>query len=906
MESGSGLRRSTRGSIRPPADRDLRASSEANSSDEDDGDIPANKIPTVSPSKPPFFTRTHIDRAKRPHSDIAQGGIVLYAGSKKPRNGYNMAPIAREPPPSLRPDFLCGNMSIEQTPSRAESIISIDSEDNVSDALVSRVNDAFRRRDAHQTQGQAEAPAANSSNEIKLEELGGDETRADDQDLHLPLLDPNSFNITYKNTEELFRDNRDGTLPTAVALDKENREELGIRMRANPVSLPAGGDLNLAKSPTQLNELEDDRNATPHSIQEVPARKRGRPPKVRRVSDIPNSTLDTGKKKPGRPRKSYPRLRDEPHEDYATHPAKLHDKTISRVPDSDSQPLRQLSLLPNGTSLVQPITTNESIDGPREAGQDNGLHASVHLSGATHGQKSDISQQSYCPTCPDPNNSPLAPEPNIQPTPKQQEGALRSTNVAVYCTRDGLDRQNGGLGRDQKLAHLEALERHDNECADSDAENSDEVLSNRIDGFDTDSERRKNVDEATEDSFEHDIDAFNALETPDTEEDDVFKDPTDDDTLAIHLDYQPIEQLCQRLGDKSWAGLKDNWQWRRFEHVDPETRPAQALLLVLMKLERLYHATPKAPNLRAQNQFLREHANMLRYYFHKVGIVVEHIRTERLDTPGHEGTGDQAGSRKRKRMTRDLVSYVIPMLAHVLVTAWGLGGKTWLQTSFTSTSLELLRRSLGWIKVLYPRLLCELKRPVEEIPGNRNQQQVWGRQDIVRENIDTLLDEVYQAIGTGLDQLAETEAGAGKRPQTHSRKVRRDEQPTIEQTATEEARQAVVAERRTRSLRSDRDIHYHDELSTTHSQQSPSLALRPVEWSIEEQRVLFLRIQASFPLCPDLENLRWELNKTLAQTVAMTEQILGKILAKVLIGYSAEEQTAQLRQIMRSHEAAQS
>jgi hypothetical protein len=208
--------------------------------------------------------------------------------------------------------------------------------------------------------------------------------------------------------------------------------------------------------------------------------------------------------------------------------------------------------------------------------------------------------------------------------------------------------------------------------------------------------------------------------------------------------------------------------------------------------------------------------------------------------------------------------------------------------------------------LLHPRLLEELERcPLEEEPDNPRRRQAWLSRNSKRQDIDPLLDDLYQVITAAPDQLAEMEARAERELRQRRREERLEKQRKIEQKMTDEAMQASVAERKKRSLLSIHGIHYPFESSATSSQPSPSLSLRSTEWSIEEQRILFLRIQASFPTCPDLKNLRWELNKTVAQTVAMTEEILGKMLAKVLVGYSPEEQAAELRQIMSTSGVAE-
>ncbi|KAI0450952.1 hypothetical protein F5B21DRAFT_488933 [Xylaria acuta] len=904
MEPRSSSRRRTRGSSPPPTDHYQRNPSEAESSDDDD-DIPACKLPSISPSKRFAVSapRSHANQAKRSLSDAALGGIVLYPGSKKPRNGYNMTPVSRKHLPRLAPSSPRTPIATAETPSHIRSL-SVSSGDDVSEGLVSSVNGAFRHRPTRQTQDymeqrpqQVRPPSPYQLDEVQSGELEEYAVRVDNQDCSLPLAIPTSL-ISYAlppNSDSLNSGNEDVKRGSGVALDEEHQTETEVRTRVDTVSLPGGDVWEVPNSSAKPNAQDDNPDAAPQNLQ--PKKKRGRPPKFPRVASmaelLPNSEPDTGKRKQGRPRKHYPRLRGETTEDYITRIARLQKKSIPCVLEPDAHLSRQSSPARNGTNPIQLIAAN--MLGQSSQGSD--AHASACLSGSTQGQGSRHLPQPCQRTASNLDNSQLSQKVNIQLKVEPEEDAVWPENHAEPSVRDGnLDGQNGGFGSDN-LAQNEPVE-----CDDGRFTNS-ATLSDSLDGFDTDPGSDKDVDQSSEDSFKHDVDVFNARQTRYAKDDESFEGPSDDDVLAIHLDHQPLRQLCKLLGDISWAGERGNWQWRYFDYGGAETTPARALLPVLAKLERLYQATPKAPNLKAQNRFLREHANMLGYYFHNIKILVEHIRTRRLEIPERNEATHNNESRKHKRMSRDLVLYVIPMLAHVLASAWGLGGKTWSKTSFTSAAVELLKRTLGWIMRLHRRLLRELERcPLEEEPENHHRQQAWRRRKVKREEIAPLLDALFRVIAAAPDQLAETEARAKEELQRRQQQLKREWQLKIEQKAAEEARQAAVTERKKRSLLSIHGVYYRlgTPTTTTSSRPSPSLTLGSTEWSVEEQRLLFLRIQASFPVCPDLNTLRWELNKTTAQTVAMTEHILGKMLTKVLIGYSAEERTAELRQIMRS------
>ncbi|KAI1758405.1 hypothetical protein F4782DRAFT_477997 [Xylaria castorea] len=905
MEPRNQLRRRTGVSSQLSTDHYQHNASEAESSDEDDDDIPASKLPSVSPSKRFAVspTRSHANKAKRSLSDAAPGGIVLYPGSKRPRNGYNMTPTSRKRLSSLTSNSPRAPVATVEAPPHTRRL-SVSSEDDVFDGLVSSVNDAFHHRQPRQTQDymeqrhqQAGPPTSHQLGEAQPGELEEYATHVDDQDCGLPLTIPTSL-ISYAllpNSDNLSGGNKNAKLELGAEPDEKHQTETEVQARVDTFSLPGGDVWGVPSSPGEPNAREDNPDATHQKLQ--PVRKRGRPRKFPRVVSVvellPNSEPYTGKRKQGRPRKHYPLLRNETDKDYITHIARLRKKSIPYVPESDAHLPRQSSPVQNSTHPAQLIAANVL----KQNSQGSDVHASTCVSGSIQSQGPHGLAQLCHQTASNPENPQLSQNVDIQLKVEREEGAVQPENHAEPGVRNGnRDERNGDIGHDDNIAQYEPAECDDDRFTDS------ATLSDSLDGFDTDPGSEKGVGQSSEDSFKHDVDLFNARQPRHAKNDEVFEGPSDDNVLAIHLDHQPLRQLCKLLGGISWVGAKGNWQWRYFEYDGAETTPARALLPALAKLERLYQATPKAPNLKAQNQFLKEHANMLGYYFHKIKILVEHIRTRRLGIPeGNEATHN-VDSRKRKRMTRDLVLYVMPMLTHILASAWGLGGATWSKTSFTSAAVELLRRTLGWTMRLHRCLLRELERyPLEEEPENNYRQQAWRRRNAKREEIAPLLDDIFRVIAAAPDQLVETEARAKKELQRRQQQLRRERQLKTEQLVAEQVRQAAVAERKKRSLLSIHGVHYRlGTPITASSRPSPSFTLGSTEWSVEEQRLLFLRIQASFPVCPDLNTLRWELNKTAAQTAAMTEHILGKMLTKVLIGYSAEERTAELRRIMQS------
>lgn len=488
-----------------------------------------------------------------------------------------------------------------------------------------------------------------------------DAIRVGEQDCSLPLAIPASLisDALPPNSDNLEGVDEGIKRGLGVPPDEENQAETEVQKRVDTVS-PSGGDVwEVPKSPGELNAREDSPDATHQTLQ--PVKKRGRPPKFHRVVSmaelLPNSEPDTGKRKQGRPRKRYPRLRYETDEDYNTRIARLQKKPIPCVLEQDAQLTSQSSPGRTSANPIQLIAAN--MLGQNSQGSD--APTSTYVSGLTEGQGSHDPSKPCHPSSFHPDNSQLAQEPDIQPKVEPEQDAAPPGNYVEPGFQDGdVDEGNAGFGSLDNPSQCEPVE-----CNNGDDLPDSETLSESVDGFDTDSGGENDEDWFGEDSFEHDLDVFNARQARQarhTKDEEIFEGPPDDDVLAIHLNHQPLQQLCKLLGNIAWARARGDWQWRYFEYGGAETAPARALLPVLAKLERLYQATPKAPNLKAQNQFLSEHANMLGYYFHKIKILVEHIRTQRLNILEHNEETHNIDSRKRKRMARDVVVYIIPML----------------------------------------------------------------------------------------------------------------------------------------------------------------------------------------------------------------------------------------------------
>ncbi|KAI1826691.1 hypothetical protein F4861DRAFT_41488 [Xylaria intraflava] len=897
MEPRNGRRHRASGSIRSPPDHRHDNPSEVESSDESDDDIPAtlNRRSNATPTKRPSvvsLAHPHTSPLKRSLSDAARGGIVLYPGSKKPRNGYNMPSAPPGSLPFSSPSSSRPTRAPARSPSRSsyftDNSPSLDTEDDVRQGLVSNMNNVFNHsktrqaedsiRQRLQREEDLNAPPLNGV-EPAEQTHGEDMDQDSDSPLAIPLPATSDVplskpdGVSGKEVNEEMQATYGGTKP---AEDKEGRgamsplqtqlecvvgvkkdAEIGMQAQVDvPVRNTSDDVWNIPQSPSEPGQQEMLRNATQSSNQKPQPIKKGR------LSSVSKGGLQ---KKP-----------------------------ISSIRAEGAELPEEPSLVPNETDSVQIGTAKESV----RVSQDDDARAPADVSGMIQNQMSNTRRRSNSILSTS-NHSQIVEKSNLRDKTARVKDAARPVNHTMPTIRDSRPEEVPRvLKHDKDSAAREYINEHRSNSPTATVD--DEILSDFINGFDTEMEDSDDTYQSAEESFVRDAANFNARQNSYGGNGEVVEGPSDNDVTAIHLDHQPLQQLCKLLSDSSWAAVESNWQWQHFDYDGAQTEPARALLPLLAKLERLYQATPEAPNLKEQARFLRKHANMLRYYFDKIEMVVEHIGSQRLEIPKRNDTAQNVDPRKRKRMARDLVLYVIPMAVHVLASAWNLGGKTWFKTSFTSGVVELLQRALDWIMALHHCLSRELKLcPLEDKPEGFFQQKFWQNRNARREAIGPLLDDLGGVISAAPDGLAKAKVRANTELKRGKERLGREGRRNREQKVAQKADVASAAVRKKRPLTS-RDIHRRPKSPTASFRPSPSLTTKSTVWSIEEQKVLFRHIQKSYPVCPDLNHVRWELNRSLTETAAMAENILGKMLATVLKDWSAEERAEKVRKIMRT------
>ncbi|KAI1812406.1 hypothetical protein GGS20DRAFT_558100 [Poronia punctata] len=884
MESRRGLRSRASMPI-PPQTHQNHGLSEPESSDEDDNGIPASRLPSISPAKRHSPPTTHhlAKRVKRTSGNTVRDGIILYPRPRRPTNGFHMTSSVRRSPSDNgpMPPLL---VSFPAVPYAGSS--SLSPEDEVLEGLIPELNSAFRQPREHSSYDnpaqRRRSPRLSHEDNNKGEH--GIETHSRNNELPTVSLS-RSISPTLPLDFEP-RDSEDNDVAEAEETTRNGAIQNKVQEPGADTAVPRieenAASRREIRAQTETTILAPFENKTANGvcaaersheqlIEDSGARfVGGQPPpdtKGRRAVSTPSSLLSipqglatrspTGaKRRVGRPKKIRPHL---------------CGKTNQEDP-----PTLSISLLYRDEDGVFEEDPGTLSSVPQLQARDFSLVTTGVVS----------SNQDY-PTA-------------IESLGARSKDELEE-NRAARETYVGCENIDSGIGRQgSDPTHTgESPRSHADECGQyipdaADFDNDDEVSSQFTAGSQTD-EDDQGENEPPRDDFMRDVHYFNSRDPTGPESDDAFASPSEDDVVAVHVDPGPLGRVCRLLIDESWAGV-GSWAFRYVACEKTETKPARALLRVLAQLERLYQTAPKAPYLKEQNAFLKKHANMLSYYFHRIKGVLHHIRTRRLESLERNNTAQDADPRKRKRITRDILLYVMPMMSHILASVWDLGGKEGSLTAFTCSTVGLLERGLNWMMTLRRRLLREVQQLPLAGEGNIEYEKIWPVWDIKREAIDQALEDLRQVVGAAPARLNEAEARV-------ERELRR-EQPA-EQEVNPKSREQPGATEKTRlekrKKRPSSSTHGGRYLAPSGGsfRRSSPLAHRPTEWSLEEKTLLFKHIQESFPEPPNIHHLRLELNKTHAETTAVAEDILEKMLAAVKPNQPARERAAEARRIIR-------
>ncbi|KAI1455022.1 hypothetical protein F4805DRAFT_437147 [Annulohypoxylon moriforme] len=413
------------------------------------------------------------------------------------------------------------------------------------------------------------------------------------------------------------------------------------------------------------------------------------------------------------------------------------------------------------------------------------------------------------------------------------------------------------------------------------------------------------IDPPVNESFARDVTNFQSQYPEGFEGSETYKGPAEDHDITTHIDSYILKKALQLMRHSAWGGLRTGWHQQSFDINSSETGPVRILVQLLAKLERLLEVAPKASQLVEQNKFLNEHSNLLGYYFSEIMSIVKCIRESR-----------EKQESNNTKLHGDIVSCAIPMLFHVLASAWELGGHDRKHTKFTIYTIELLMRPIGWIGLLYRPLLRRLlSRAAEDEPKARQVER--GKQ----KELEEYRKDLCRITGEAIDALEREEDRREQERQIYEQNLIREKKLMAQRKQEEEALMVSIRERKQRSLMSIRSARMSlSESSRPVSRQTSSAYEAPSQeptqaqmaqkqpsrpdssdWSLEEKTFLFKKIQESYPDLVDLDDVRWELNRTLKETEVMAEEILGLMLEAVRPEQSVAERDAHIHEVMQAY-----
>ncbi|KAI1327395.1 hypothetical protein F5Y16DRAFT_195820 [Xylariaceae sp. FL0255] len=819
---------------------------EDSSSDEDDDGIPAAKRPSISPPKPlSLAAPSPTTRAKR---SLSNADIVLYLGAKRLARGYNMPP--RRPTEStvslnsfLEPSRTAPAPSNHTQPDDEDGCgdDEDEDEDDVQPGLLQSLNNAFH----YPQPDQADEAAALQSQKDDL--LPAQSNSYADQTTTEPAQD-----IIANFSDGMDQGNLKTSSNTGIS-------EIPAVPLSNNFSAATNDPYDVPLSPSD-DDSRNHNNQTAAAVQHQ--RKRGRPPKLAAISTLRAPPLldevIEGKRKVGRPKKEYPRIRGETDEEYTIRIARIQKKAIP------------------------------AFAPPRES-PESSRTASPELS-----RRPEAVGRGTPPTADDHRPHVFKPVEFVkeQDTLSNQLQELYSSSDHEALIEDAEDSQSG-----TESVPAGGLHEEDSEAKDDDDYHEDTMFFN---DYESDLEDEEDRDLSVEDSFLHDTERIRNRHTLPAKDAQYFQGPPDDDVTNIQLDYTALNQLCRLLGKSSWTRAGQSWHRSPFRPCDPQSRPAQALLPILFKLENLFQSTPTAPRFNEQNRVLRQHADVINYYLHKIGALVDYIRTQRLEDHNKNTAALNTKPELRQEVAGDLLECVIPSLVHLLASAWGLGGDDWRKASFTTATVELLKRVVLWTVLLSNRLIKELKEsPFEECPESKSGKEKWHQQSKERQEVEGLLKRIGELLQHAPDRLERAEVRMYELARQRRRQQRRDEGMKAQRQEAEEARRVAIEEQRKRSLLSIRGVHYGGR-SWSSQAKEPSGS----DWSREELEFLIVKMQEAYPQAPDMNHVRWELNKSVEDTIAMAKTVLRKMLELARPGQTLEEREAEIHAMMASAQVA--
>ncbi|RYP61927.1 hypothetical protein DL769_007510 [Monosporascus sp. CRB-8-3] len=469
-----------------------------------------------------------------------------------------------------------------------------------------------------------------------------------------------------------------------------------------------------------------------------------------------------------------------------------------------------------------------------------------------------------------------------------------------------------GDGEQEHSDNHEELEASDGRRRERDdaaaADDDDDGSSSFIDGVELEVGNQTDIDLSVEESFSRDVELFRNRHVPDEELFEIFEGPPEDDLTTIHLHPGFLERALILMGSKGWTGLRTNWQSRLSDFATAETTPGKSLIPLLRKLRRLYNAVPSAPYLRDQNIFLAKHSDMITYYFSKIQLVVDHIRTARLEKPSRNASAINWSEEKRNEVAEEIVSLIIPTVLQVMAVAWTLGDDDEGSTQFTASTAEFLTRGIGWVNRLYYPALRQLSK--EEEPWTTHAKKEWSTKRRKREEFGPLLDELVDQLQHAPDMLLEKEHAESEREREREQNLQRQKQMQMQWERDKREREQRIIEQNQRAYQSIFGMTMAPTLPSLSPSARTTTTMRPLpqlvgQWSHEEKEFLFKHLRQSYPNLPDLSGyVRQELNRDLDDIKHMARDILRVMLKEAYedtgVDMSAADREIEIWDIFRS------
>ncbi|KAI0382133.1 hypothetical protein F5Y04DRAFT_253045 [Hypomontagnella monticulosa] len=488
--------------------------------------------------------------------------------------------------------------------------------------------------------------------------------------------------------------------------------------------------------------------------------------------------------------------------------------------------------------------------------------------------------------------------------PLQRSQPVRSSQVNL--TQDSGNHQSISTDNSDIFEPVQPSSENDSEQVtgedagnDGPSEEFDEL------SIDSDGEGLPDVDLSqlsVEGTFAQDVANFRAQHPEGYKGDIILEAPAEDDDVTTYINPSTLRIALHLIGHSAWSGMKRGWHSKPFNVTSSKTEAIQTLLELLAGLERLYLAAPRSPRIAEQNVFLSEHSDLLNYYFSRIESIIENIEQKsQLD-------GD---AETHNEVRDELVSLGIPMLFHLLASAWCLGSDYWRETEFTNSTIELLIRTRVWISRLYRPISKMLARQSRRSLGNafNPREKEQHTKMVKRQELGGILTDLREVLDVSLDRIDLEERRQELQRQDRELSLKLQEETKARWAREEDEMMRSAKQRQWRSLMSIRGIHTPTSESPIPPPSRGSSAAsqtRPPSkgvnsWSMEEKMHLFKKIQESYPSLPDLDGIRWELNRTLEETENRAEDLLGLMLDAVHPEESRAQINARVQEIMQDY-----